>query len=526
MLPIIVAGAWFGWRTFVLAHPSANLAKNKVAVLYFDDLSSGKTLGDLGNGLTAALIRQLDVAPQLDVASSNGSLFFKGRSNLTIDSVARVLKVGTLINGRLTPIGGGIRIDVDFWDGTTGWRVGTARIEQASGNAIALQDSLSHLMTRVLRRRIGEPTLEVVSRPGTRNSTAWDAIQRGRRAVLELDSLTRAGATAEVVGKVAQADSILAVAQAMDEYWVEPHIERAQLAYQAARLRASNVPFGPQQIDSGLAHADAAVELAPNDSRALEIRGTLRYWRWLTRLSPDSAASARLLDSAEVDLSAAASRERSRAAAWNVLSHLLLNRGQLPRAAAAAERAFELDPFLPGAQNTIQRLFLASLQEGYADQAIRWCREGQRRYPEDYRSVECGLWLFTLPGSKIDMTEAWARYDDYMARSPKANREFYALKGRMLMAFAAVRAGLPDSAKHLAAAALGDDIVDPQGQLTNLAAIVHLQLGDRDAALGLLARYVNAGLNRRTGLAQDKSFWLRELRTDPRYRTLIRPRTR
>ncbi len=516
---LAAASSWLGWRTFVVA-PNADVPKTKVAVLYFEDRSPGKQLGDLANGLTEALMRQLDAVPQLDVASRNASMSFKDRSDIAIDSIARALHVGTLVSGRLTPVGSAIRMDLELWDGATGWRLRKRLVEQRQENPIALQDSLARVMTSLLRRRTGIPTLELVSRPGTRNSIAWDALQRGRHVVLVLDSLTRAGASAEAVRAVAQADSIFAVAQRTDEYWVDPHIERAQLAFQSVRLPGTSLPTIRPQLDSGLAHAETALELAPNDGRALEIRGTLRYWLWLLNLTPDSSAAATLLASAEADLMAAASRERSRASAWNALSHLLLNRSQLARAAAAAERALELDPFLPNADRTIHRIFALSLDEGYADQAAKWCGEGQRRYPENYRFVECRLWLDGLPGSNPDMVEVWTRYDRYRAMSPAAVRDFNALKGRMMVAMAATRAGLPDSARHLADAAVGDSTIDPRGELVYLAAIVHSQLGDRRQAFALLGRLARRRASAKAQLSTDKTWWLRDLRADPRYGAL------
>jgi hypothetical protein len=50
-LPILAGGGWLGWRSFALAHPSEDLPKTNVAVLYLQDQSPGKTFGDLADGL-------------------------------------------------------------------------------------------------------------------------------------------------------------------------------------------------------------------------------------------------------------------------------------------------------------------------------------------------------------------------------------------------------------------------------------------------------------------------------------------
>jgi hypothetical protein len=79
----------------------------------------------------------------------------------------------------------------------------------AAENGISLQDSLTRAVTRVLRRRIGEPMLEPESGTSTRIPAAWDAMLRARHVVLAFDSLTRAGAVRAAVQAAAQADSIL-----------------------------------------------------------------------------------------------------------------------------------------------------------------------------------------------------------------------------------------------------------------------------------------------------------------------------
>jgi serine/threonine-protein kinase len=521
-LPILAGGGWLGWRSFALAHPSEDLPKTNVAVLYLQDQSPGKTFGDLADGLTEGLLRQLETVPQLDVAARNGSQFFRGRSGVPIDSIARALKSGTLVTGSVRPVGSNVRVDLELWDGTTGWSVGKRRIELPQNNGISLQDSLTRAVTRVLRRRIGEPMLEPESGTSTRIPAAWDAMLRARHVVLAFDSLTRAGAVAPAVQAAAQADSILSVAQANDESWAEPHIERAWLAYRVSRLLPRADPKFVPQLDSGLAYAAAALDLAPNDSNAIEARGVLRYWKWLNNLVSDSASAAALLASAEQDLTTAASRERSRAQAWNALSHLLINKSQLGRAQAAAERALDLDPFLPDVDRTIRRLFAASLDLGLRDEAVRSCNEGHRRFPANFLLTECKLWLYALPGPKFDMADVWKTYNEVIQMVPPNKQEFYKLEGKLVVALAFVRANQPDSAKALAATSQGDSQIDPAGELTNLASIVYAQAGDKDTALELIAKYLAANPNQRAFAANDKSWWTKDLRADPRYRALVR----
>ena len=59
-------------------------------------------------------------------------------------------------------------------------------------------------------------------------------------------------------------------------------------------------------------------------------------------------------------------------------------------------RAYEADPYLTNANVTVWRLFVTSYQLDDANEAKKWCDEGQRRFPNDYRFAECQIWYFGL----------------------------------------------------------------------------------------------------------------------------------
>ena len=96
------------------------------------------------------------------------------------------------------------------------------------------------------------------------------------------------------------------------------------------------------------------------DPDGLELRGTLRYYRWLLNLVPDSAESAKLLVEAEADLQQATESNPAAAFGLSLLSHLLMAQSRTAQAKLAALRAYEADPYLATARMTIWRLFHAS----------------------------------------------------------------------------------------------------------------------------------------------------------------------
>jgi eukaryotic-like serine/threonine-protein kinase len=527
VLALAGGGIWFATKSDGGASGAAaadGFRKENIAVMYFEDRSPTKNLGYLADGLTEALIDELSAVPQLKVTSRNGSASFKGKAGVLNDSIARVLKVGTLVNGTVEPLGkDSVRVTVRLED-QAGTQTGKAQIEQPIGNTLALQDTIAERMSLFLRARVGQEIRALTSKIGTRNAAAWEAMQRAKQTLSEVNALTRARDVPAALAKAHQADSALAGVEAMDANWRAPIVERAWHGYWTARLVGSNSAEYRKWIDGGLAHAARALAKDPNDLGAIEARGTLHYLQWLTNLAPDPDAAVALLLSAEKDLdSATASANPYPASAYNTLSHLLLNKQELAQAKLAAENAYKADPFLANVELTIHRLFLASLDLQNREEAEKWCGVGQARFPEHYRFTQCKLWLYALPSpTKPDMREVWQTYEEYVKVSPPNVQAFDSLKGKMMVGLAYLRAGRPDSAMALAASALGDREIDPRGETTNLAAIIYAQAGNKDKAIEMVAEWLTANPQQRAFAAKDNAWWLRPIRDDPRYQRLIK----
>jgi serine/threonine-protein kinase len=527
-VPLLAAGGWFAWQqTRAPATPeglSGDYAKSNIAVMYFEDRSPKKELAYLADGLTESLIDELSAVPQLKVASRNASATFKDKI-VPSDSIARVLKVGTVVSGTVEPTGdGGVRLTVRLDDALTNAQIGKTQLVQPAGNSLALQDSLARQVSFFLRKQVGQEIQDLTTKIGTRNAQSWEALQRAKQTIAEVDKLIAARDVPAALARVAQADSALAKVEAMDDGWVVPTTQRGWLAFKAGQrvIGPAGADYG-KWLEAGLGHAERALKKAPNDPDATEVRGTLHYLQWLTNRAPNPSAATALLASAEQDLRAATEATGHRASAWNMLSHLLMQKGQLSEGKLAAEEAYRADPFLTNADVTIHRAFIASLNLNIRDEAEKWCKEGQTRFPQNFRFVECKLWLYALPAqTPPNIAEAWQTYDAYVKASPPSLQEFNKLQGKMMVALALVRANQLDSAKSLATASQGTPQVDPRRALANLAAIVYSQAGDKDAALDLIAKVLAANPQERAIAANDKSWWLEDLRLHPRFKSLVK----
>jgi serine/threonine-protein kinase len=527
-LPLLAAGAFFLYRN--LASPAvdsklAAMKANDIAVLYFDERSPDHSLQYLSDGLTEALIQELGTVSALHVISRNGVMPFKGKA-ITPDSVARALSVGTVVSGTVAQVGDQVRVTVDLIDARTGNSIGSTKIEKTKQEAFALQDDLVREVSASLRKQIGQQVGVLVSKAGARSSASFEAFQRAKQTVTQGDSLIAAGDVKAGMVLLSRADSALGAVGNAEPKWAAPPALQGAVNYKLARLALATgggMSGASAYVDSGLVSAERAVTIAPNDADALEARGSLHYFQWLLNLVPPGGSAENVLASAEADLKAAAKANPSQASALNVLSHLLVFTGRHVDGNLAARDAYKADPYLTDANKTVWRLFQTSLDLDNSQQAKQWCDEGVRRFPTDYRFVECRLWQLTLAGQTPPPTaEAiWAANDRFLASNKVDKPEFAKRKGMMISAIALVRAGLPDSARSVLTRAQANEAIDPGGDLIWLEVLARAQLGDKDRAISLYGRYLSAHPQVRAFASRDETWWFTPIKDDPKYKALV-----
>ncbi len=526
VLAVLAAAAGlYVWRKDSPETPPSAAAEGpdprRVAVLYFGSRGGSDSLTYLADGLTEALINELSGVKALQIISRNGVTPYRNTA-VSPDSISRALKVGTLVSGTVTQSGDRLRVNVALVNALTGAELGNRTIERPRTELFALQDDLAKEVSFFLRERLGDEIQLRESRAGTRNVAAWEELQRGLQESDDADALGAAEDSAGAAIKFARADSMFAQAQRLDPQWVRPAVLRGGLDFRRSRLALSApAAYHRERIESGLKHAAAALAVRADDPDALELRGTLRYWRWLNNLAAPSEMDALFAD-AEKDLRAAVAANPGQASAWTTLSHLLINKPALAEAKLAALRAYDADPYLTNANVTVWRLFTTSYDLEDVVEAKNWCEEGQRRFPGDYRFLECQLWYFTLEGPKLDIPIAWKVLERYVEASPPGLRELNRKRGEMRVAAVLARAGLADSARGVAVRARADASLDPGREVMFTEVIVRGVLGDLDEAFRLLSTYIASNPGIRSSMAKDADSWeLRPLRSDPRWRTLV-----
>jgi hypothetical protein len=319
----------------------------------------------------------------------------------------------------------------------------------------------------------------------------------------------------------AQSDSLLGQAERLDPRWIDPVVRRGWLDYWRSRPLVDDPPAADRWITRGLGHAERALAIDRDDPDALELRGDLRYWRWLLGVVGDPALARQLLLDAQTDLETAVRLRPSQAGAWATLSHLYYQTKQLVDVNLAARRALESDAFLSNADKILERLFYSSFDAGQFSDAEHWCGEGRQRFPADPKFTECRLLMMTSRQVPPDVPRAWRLLDSLMALTDPRDTAYQRRNAQLMVAGVLARAGAGDSARHLIERSRGDAVMDPTRDLTLTAAMMYTLLDDKTHAIDELKVYLAANPSKRSGLAQDAGWQFRSLENDPQFRQLV-----
>jgi len=529
---VLIAAAAMGIAGWMWTRPKSQRAVDgsvldprHIAVMYFEDGTGGK-LGYLTDGITEALIDRLRDVRALSVVSANGTRPFHDQTSP--DSVARALNVGTVVRGSIEATrGDSVRVTVRLVEGLSGTDFKRATFAGSARDPLRLRDDVAERAATFLRERLGQEIRLQTSRNETKNASAWAIVRQAEHLKGEADEAAAQDSTTKSAAAFQQADSLLGAAEALDPQWAEPIVLRGTIAYRRARLAEDRSGAAPW-IALGLQHAERALTLESRNANAIELRGTLRYLRWLLSLEADPTKAAALLRGAESDLRLAVSISPTNASAWSTLSHLQYQKPDFTEAKLAAQRAYEEDAYLSAAPDIVWRLYTTSYDLEDFPAATQWCDVGRSRFRDNPRFLECRLWLMTAASGRPDIPRAWHLVDSLQHMTPA---EEWPSRGREMqfavaasIARAAMQdraASLADSARRVAKRAHASRKIDPDGELLGMEAFVHVVLNDKAEAIRLLKEYFAINPSHRAAFARANSWWWRPLRDDPAFAELV-----
>ena len=492
----------------------------RIAVRYLDNETSDTSLVHVADGLTESLIGQLSHVDGLNVISASGVRPYRA-SEVSDDSVGRALKAGMLVHGGIEERSNQFRVSLNLVDGQSGASIQRASLSVAKGDYLQARDSLVRTVADLLRKRLGEEIRLREQQNGTSSVEAWSFLQRALKATKDADDQTSSGQPDVAQRRLSDADSMATLAVQADPKWPDPLVTRAQVAYRRARLTKDQTAT-TELIQQGVARADQALALDSLDADALEMRGTLEFFRITRGYVPDKNEASQVLAGAEKDLRSATAIEPRQATAWYTLSVLqYYSKQDVAESYLDAQKAYEADAYLRAAPEILFRLYVTSYDMGSFDPAKRWCMEGLSRFPKNPQFSLCQMGLLLAKSTAPDVPEAWRLANDIARYTPQQDSALARREGGMYVACVIARAGLRDSSHHVIERSRAGSEIDHRGELMALEALAHTFLGERSEAISSLERYLTTHPEHRAGFAKATSWWWRDLQQEPRIKELV-----
>lgn len=433
--------------------PALDDLYSAIAVLPFNDLSSGQDQDHFCDGLAEELIDALSNIDGLRVAARSCSFQFRG-GRTDIREVGRRLGVGAILDGSVRKAGDRLRITVQLADASTGYQKWSQRFDRQAGDVFAIQDEIAEKVATTLRGgALSEREKRVLRRQQTAAET-YDCYLRGRRGLHrmrqpDLDNSRQIFERAIALDpEYAPAWAGLATTHAVIYEWWGARDEDLQHADRASRVALELAPdladahvarglvlSQMRRYDEAESHFEAAAHINPKLFDAYYYYARTSFARGHIEKSADlfrKAAEVRPEDFQSVTLMAQSLRMLGREEEANAVNKEAVSR---------VERIVSLNP-MEGRALSLGALAL--FNDGQVERAMQWTRRSLELYPDDLSALFNATCLHAKAGYKeeaLDLIERackrgwgkrdWLEHDpdyDSLRDHPRFQRLFATLK--------------------------------------------------------------------------------------------------
>ena len=231
-----------------------NPPPHSIAVLPFVNLSGDKNQEYFSDGLTEELLNSLAEISELQVAGRTSSFYFKGK-DVDLNTVARKLNVGAVLEGSVRRSAHTIRITAQLINAVTGFHLWSKTYDRDLGDVLKLQSDIATAVAGALKVTLLGDTSAKIELGGTRNPAAFDAYLRGVKAYSSRRDTK---------------DLPAAIAAYTEAIHLDPHYALAFAARSSAHSGYAQeaVTGVKEEFDKAQADARQALELAPDLAQA------------------------------------------------------------------------------------------------------------------------------------------------------------------------------------------------------------------------------------------------------------------
>ncbi len=318
VLLMVAGGLW--WATSVRNATNADMRSGlpRLAVMAFDDLSTGDERSYLSDAIAEGLITELSRVPEVSVLARNTSFSYRD-APVNVVEVGRELNLSYLVEGSQQKNGDQLRVTVQLIDATSGEHVWADTYDREIGDLFVVQDEIVRAIAAAVGARVG------FRDPPVTGAASVNALHYHLKARQEQRKFTKEGALASLeLNKMAvQADP-------------DSHFGYIGLAfsYMAGYRRGWSDVDRDEALRLAEEAAEKALSLDPNAPGAQYARGWVHYGKGE-------------LEEAVVHFKKAIELYPSSSRYMNTLSLPLMSLGRLEEAAAVLQEAMELDPHHP-----------------------------------------------------------------------------------------------------------------------------------------------------------------------------------
>jgi TolB-like protein len=325
-LTVFVSGQ-FGFSKHTALPPAASASAgasafappaHSIAVLPFVNMSGDKEQEYFSDGLTEELLNSLAEINELQVAARTSAFCFKGKDT-DIGTIARKLNVGAVLEGSVRRSGNTVRITTQLINAVTGFHLWSHTYDRDLGDVLKLESEIANAVASALKVTLLADVAAKIELGGTRNSAAFDAYLRARKAHLaahsDKDYQTAIAAYSEAIRL--DPNYALAFANrslALSSYALEVSGPRVRESFDKARQDALNaIALTPDLAEGHLAlathfeqgsldftRADAeherALALAPGNAEVVSRNGRFAIYMGRTDAGMAAARRAVVLD--------------------------------------------------------------------------------------------------------------------------------------------------------------------------------------------------------------------------------------
>jgi len=295
---------------------------HSIAVLPFVNLSADKEQEYFSDGLTEELLNSLTEINGLQVAARTSAFSFKG-TNTDIDTIARKLNVGAVLEGSVRRSAHTIRITAQLINAVTGFHLWSKTYDRDLGNVLKLQTEIATAVAEALKVTLLGDVSTKIELGGTRNPSAFDAYLRGLKLARTATTRQECRAPIDAFTEAIRQDSDYALAYA----------SRAWFVWECA-IHYTGDWTQPAIAGEVRADAERAIALAPALAEGYVALSSLKSGR-LEFAAADAACARALVVGPNNDR---VLYECSRRAGWM---------GHADAAISAARRGVALDPLNP-----------------------------------------------------------------------------------------------------------------------------------------------------------------------------------